>query len=1155
MAFNSRAKPHSSRKRKPRRLKNLLLLRDKVEVRSKEEGFLGSWHQGTIIQRRRIGYQVKFDVKYDHLIVDDGSSDNVVASVPVSLVVVSDQETTTTTPRGYIRPLPNPIEFDLWRLPFGLCVDVYHNDGWWEGVIFDYDDGSKERKVFFPDLGDEMMAPISALRITQDWDDVTEKWDRRGMWLLLELVEEYRDKHHYHIPVSIQQLWYDLQEKPGFVMIRDWTCSSRAKWESLLFEAIHGNLKIVVKHLFHELTLPQGLEKVLELAKSVGQGSSSYTDSEGVSDEVPIDLSLLCTLDQEQANAIIPSSTEQANAIIPSSIEQANAIIPSSIEQAISASSSRKIKSFCSTSFRPRQKYTWLPAGPDMVQGAKYCPEAIFKCVKRGRATGSRDSADEARQHLLYLKWRIMYYKDAYSIRKRYISPTGKCFDSVVTACRYLIKSEGVNPQLVSSGHEQASTLHDEAAAACGSVSPLHELQQQDDDHHGSRISVKRPDSTKAIVDWLKDPRRGGGKKNRATKKGARDKLAAMGWTAKVMKRGGGKCQWVYKSPMGRLYYSLVEACKSIMDNKKDKSVVASKLARKQSKTTTRWVRRGPTERTEADLGIHKKPGQPTSHIRSRKQARQILELTPAHTHPMTTVSWLIDKNAILPREKVYYRTSKDDHPRAKGKLTREGIKCECCMKVYSLSSFELHVGNTNHRNCHGPANSIFLADGRSLLDCQVQAMHAGKGRCLAAGHQKRLKVSREAENDEVCSYCRHGGKLILCDQCPSSFHGSCLGMKDVPSGDWFCPSCCCRFCKQNTALKDSESFVDDGVLKCTQCEKNYHIACLKNNGACDLDLDHKGNSFCGSSCRRIFDNLSAILGVPVPVGVDDLTWTLLKSDSGDSSIEAKAQSYMKLGIALHIMHECFEPLEESRTRRDIVNDVIFNERSELKRLDFQGFYTVLIEENEEVISVANLRILGESVAEVPLVATRHQHRRRGMCRVIMNVIEEKLAELGVERLVLPAVPNVLNTWTGSFGFSEMADSERLQFADSIFLNFPGTIMCQKLLTSNELTPLLEKEIPPESHHNTCGNGEEMEVELDGSSSLVSEVFQAEDTAQIQEMTPTVHPPPIEEHCSLETDCCRSCSSSPASVEEKCPPGGSDCFIKYFRKNKRKKNM
>lgn len=67
--------------------------------------------------------------------------------------------------------------------------------------------------------------------------------------------------------------------------------------------------------------------------------------------------------------------------------------------------------------------------------------------------------------------------------------------------------------------------------------------------------------------------------------------------------------------------------------------------------------------------------------------------------------------------------------------------------------------------------------------------------------------------------------------------------------------------------------------------------------------------------------------------------------------------------------------------------------------------------------------------------------------------------EFGVERLVLPAVPAVLDTWTNSFGFSIMSEAERLNLRGFTFLDFQGTIMCQKLLrnTCTELAQLTGK--------------------------------------------------------------------------------------------------
>lgn len=58
----------------------------------------------------------------------------------------------------------------------------------------------------------------------------------------------------------------------------------------------------------------------------------------------------------------------------------------------------------------------------------------------------------------------------------------------------------------------------------------------------------------------------------------------------------------------------------------------------------------------------------------------------------------------------------------------------------------------------------------------------------------------------------------------------------------------------------------------------------------------------------------------------------------------------------------------------------------------------------------------------------------------------QQLAELGVERLVLPAIPSVLNAWITSFGFSKMDESERLNFLAYTFLDFQGTVFCQKML-------------------------------------------------------------------------------------------------------------
>lgn len=60
------------------------------------------------------------------------------------------------------------------------------------------------------------------------------------------------------------------------------------------------------------------------------------------------------------------------------------------------------------------------------------------------------------------------------------------------------------------------------------------------------------------------------------------------------------------------------------------------------------------------------------------------------------------------------------------------------------------------------------------------------------------------------------------------------------------------------------------------------------------------------------------------------------------------------------------------------------------------------------------------------------------------------LSSLGVEMLILPAIPELVQTWTTRFGFTNMSNSDRLKLKDYMFLNFLGSTMCYKFLAGNE---------------------------------------------------------------------------------------------------------
>ncbi|MED6108476.1 hypothetical protein PIB30_024352 [Stylosanthes scabra] len=125
----------------------------------------------------------------------------------------------------------------------------------------------------------------------------------------------------------------------------------------------------------------------------------------------------------------------------------------------------------------------------------------------------------------------------------------------------------------------------------------------------------------------------------------------------------------------------------------------------------------------------------------------------------------------------------------------------------------------------------------------------------------------------------------------------------------------------------------DGHFLNFIQCERTYHFGCLRNRTV--DELIHMEKWFCGNKCEQIYTNLHKLLGKPILVDANNLTWTLVKSvDSENCDVDSAkdeylAENYSKLNIALSVMHECFEPLQNPSSSRDLMEDVIFRRWSE----------------------------------------------------------------------------------------------------------------------------------------------------------------------------------------------------------------------------------
>ncbi|KAE8688752.1 putative 20G-Fe(II) oxidoreductase [Hibiscus syriacus] len=851
-------------------------INEKVEVRSVEEGFQGSWHQGTVTSWNKR----ECHVKYDHLLLDDGSDKLVdIVSVSAEINVFSCSCDTHYNYRGNIRQLPPELELCKWNLCYGLCVDVWYNDAWWEGVILDHVDGSEKRRVFFPDLGDEMTAEIGNLRITQDWNDFEEEWKKRGTWLFLELIEQYGKE--WFLSVSAQQFWYDLRERKDFQNVGEWTFSCEFLWKELVLEVIKDNHKITVDHFVKVLGLPGSSqpESKSEEEPAILDADVNMSTDANLGDTISLALvknhvnSSLLSPDTVRIPSIQGKSSsgqlmhvfKDDNNVLPEPNEPFvdKAVCSSSEALLISPSVVGGISGICSVASNEgisgtdidtaerRAKHsgfdvtaTWMPPDPELVSKAESCPDAITKYVL---ASKQRDNAliTDVRKHLLYQGWKMETKQDGKNFRWRYFSPAGCCYYSLHQICLDLTdrsrKQNCSNPKDV---HVEPNINH------LGIVEPnikgLHFIEPEY--------------CPQAVLDWSKvelDEIRKCKGTDMTLK--AKRHLLWLGWVFHYATKYG-KRYLCYTSPRGKMFQSLREACKNCIKEgglsqidasnsspaeknyavkEIDCQLVSEKLSSAlaivdiqrswmpsnsesehwSKKCYSRSERRNVVEQSRViqkpkrkrrdslsyaafnlkkrrtDLPVkytsisrlkggklpmslnklreYLRGSQHNCVLQSTKRVQQIVTPSSLHQNPRTVLSWLIDKNIVLPRSKVHYWRKKQ-RLKAEGRITRNGIMCKCCGKVYTLGGFVLHGGGDNQR----PAAKIFLEDGRSLLDCQMQVIQNSR---VKFGKKKNSQLKRNFrmdQNDEICSVCQYGGELILCDQCPSSFHKNCLGLK-----------------------------------------------------------------------------------------------------------------------------------------------------------------------------------------------------------------------------------------------------------------------------------------------------------------------------------------------------------------------------------------
>lgn len=396
------------------------------------------------------------------------------------------------------------------------------------------------------------------------------------------------------------------------------------------------------------------------------------------------------------------------------------------------------------------------------------------------------------------------------------------------------------------------------------------------------------------------------------------------------------------------------------------------------------------------------------------------------------------------------------------------GIVCNCCQTEISPSSFEAHAGCSAKRQ---PYRHIYASNGVTLHD---MALMLASGRNIASTH-----------SDEVCSKCNEGGELILCQGCPRAFHLACLGFHSLPTRDWRCQDCGDIgplgrgvprdpkpiVVRMKRVVKEPEyelggcvvcrsqdfsvaKFDDRTVIICDQCEKEYHVGCLRDQGICDLKELPKDKWFCCQACDKIYKELqNYVMGGPDLISDSIIDRIYLKQ--GGVSYELSNNIHWQilrgksrfpehqtiLSKAAAIFRDCFDPIVAA-SGRDLIPVMVYGRN--ISGQEFGGMHCIVLTVKSVLVSACLLRIFGEEVAELPLVATSRENQGKGYFQALFKCIEELLLSMNVKSLVLPAAEEAESIWTEKFGFRRISNERMLRYRNFQLTVFKGTSMLEK---------------------------------------------------------------------------------------------------------------
>ncbi|KAI3787763.1 hypothetical protein L2E82_00162 [Cichorium intybus] len=285
----------------------------------------------------------------------------------------------------------------------------------------------------------------------------------------------------------------------------------------------------------------------------------------------------------------------------------------------------------------------------------------------------------------------------------------------------------------------------------------------------------------------------------------------------------------------------------------------------------------------------------------TRRLLPRTTEIQSIDNRKRNLLTWMIESGVIRAGGKLRYAK----HRVLEGVITVNGVVCNCCRVIMSLSYFTYHAGGNP-----GSFNDIYVESGKSFLECLIISWTREASKVNAFNF---VDYTGDNFSGDTCDTCGDGGTLICCGGCPSMFHRSCVRVKKLSSGIRYCVYCLCKFC----------GTVADQMSSCSLCDEKFHKQCRQVNSA---DVE-SGGLFCGEICKEIYERLQELLGVKHGL-LDGFSFTLLRRsdlDQDSSTYEKKIECNSKLAVAYTVMNECFDAIVDKRTGVDMIRNVVYN--------------------------------------------------------------------------------------------------------------------------------------------------------------------------------------------------------------------------------------